>query len=157
MKKLVLLVCFAFITASCKENFNKKTSLEEQINFEKITLSQEDSNILNEGFKRDWEIIKDEHLSILVNRDIIYYIYKNPTEDQLKHRFYLHLVIKETREFINLDFNFNEHEIGIKSNNESYKIAKRELPLKDILSITTGQVIDGKSIWELYIDDKIIY
>lgn len=145
------------VVFSCKEeNQTKKTEIK-KLQFESLISSSTDAEILNEGFERGWEIIKDEQISILVNRDNIYYVFKNPTQDQLEKRFYLHLVIKETGEFINLDFNFNEHLLEPKSNNKEYKIAKRELPLKNILSITTGQVLDGKSLWEIYITDSNIY
>ncbi|MFC4722886.1 hypothetical protein ACFO5O_11175 [Geojedonia litorea] len=155
MKKLIIVFCV--VVFSCNENHKHKTQNTKQIKFENQIVSSDDIEILNEGFKNNWEIIKDEQLSLLVNRDVIYYIFKNPTDEQLKHRFYLHVVIKETEEFINLDFNFNEHLLVSKTSNAIYKIASRKLPLKHILSITTGQVLDGKSLWEVYINDSNIY
>ena len=145
------------VAFSCKEENQTKKPEIKQLQFESLLISTTDAEIIDEGFQRGWEIVKDEQISILVNRDNIYYIFKNPTQEQLEKRFYLHLVIKDTEEFINLDFNFNEHLLELKNSNIIYKIAKRELPLKNILSITTGQVLDGKSLWEIYITDSDIY
>jgi hypothetical protein len=155
MKKLLFLVCL--VVFSCKEESQTKKPETKQSQFESLLISTNDAEILDEGFERGWEIVKDKQISILVNRDNIYYVFKNPTQDLLEKRFYLHLVIKDTQEFINLDFNFNEHLLELKNSNTIYKIAKRELPLKNILSITTRQVLDGKSLWEIYITDSNIY
>ena len=141
----------------CKEENKTNPPQIDQVQFESLLVSTKDAEIIDEGFERGWEIVRDEQISILVNHDNIYYIFKNPTQNQLEKRFYLHVVIKETGEFINLDFNFNEHLLESKNSNAIYKIAKRELPLKNILSITTGQVLDGKSLWEMYITDSNIY
>ena len=149
------IVLILALTFSCKEKSQNQLLEPEKINFETIIHSTEDSNILNEGYRKGWEIIKDKNLTILVNRDIIYYVYKNPSENQFNNRYFLHLVIKETREFINLDFNFNDHIIEAKD--DRYRICKRKLPLKDILSITTGQFSENRRIWELNINENNIY
>lgn len=155
MKKLFILVCL--LGFNCKENTKSNSTIVEQFNFDTQIKSNDDINILNEGFNNGWEVIKDDQISILANRDVLYYVIKNTSDEQLKPRFYLHVVIKETEEFINLDFNFNEHQLEPKNPETKYKIASRKLPLKNILSITTGQVIDGKSLWEVYITDSHIY